>query len=232
MRNEKKLAMLAGILACALAGAAGCLQDSDDAGVNDKTSAPAVSPTPQETTDSPTLFKEPTHSPTPPEESTDEATPEPETTEPETTEQETTEPESTAEEPAPPDDAPATGAFGDTVTYDDGISVTVAPPVEFSPSGTAAFEESPSYVRFSITVVNDGDQALDLTFFTNSAQSGQSEASEVFDSEQGLEGPPYTSLQPGRSVTWDSGFGVEDPNDIVLQLSPSWDHEEAVFTSN
>ena len=232
MRNEKKLALIAGLLACALAGMAGCGQDGDDSGIADRTSAPAVSPTPQETIEPSTPFERPTASPTPPEEPTDEETTAEETTEPESTEPESTEPETTLEEPAPPEEAPVSGVFGDTVSYDDGISVTVEPPSEFSPSETAAFEEAPSYVRFSITVANDGDQPLDLTLFTNTAQSGQSEASEVFDTEQGLEGPPYTSLQPGRSVSWDVGFGVEDPNDIVLQLSPSFDHEYAVFSSD
>jgi hypothetical protein len=241
MRNEAKSAILAGILSCALAGVSGCVQGGDDTGINDKTSEPAESPTlrekPTETpsaleesTESRTPSGDPTESPTPPEETTDEESTDEETTSEETTSEE--DEETTSEEPAPPDDAPAFGVFGDTIGYDDGISVTVDPPSEFSPSETAAFDEAPTYVRFSITVVNDGDQALDLTLFSNTAQSGQSESSQVFDSAQGLEGSPYTSLLPGRSVSWDVGFGVEDPNDIVMQLSPTWDHEEVVFASD
>lgn len=130
-----------------------------------------------------------------------------------------------------PDEDVGQRIFGDTFTYDDGVSISVDPPVSFSPSEFALFDEAPSYVRFTITLVNDGTDSFDASGIYASAQSGESEAIYVYDSEQGLEGPPYTSLLPDRTVSWDVGFGVDDPEDVVLQISPSWDHEAAIFVS-
>jgi hypothetical protein len=139
----------------------------------------------------------------------------------------TTEPETSN----PADDGVGAALFGDTYSYDDGVSITVAAPEEFDPSATAAFDAAPSYVRFTVTLANDGTESFDASMAFASAQSGNHEASEVFDSEQGLEGAPYTSVLTGRSVSWDIGFGVDDPEDVVLQISPSWGHEPAVFVS-
>ena len=121
--------------------------------------------------------------------------------------------------------------FGETFTYEDGVSITVDPPEIFSPSEFAAHDEAPSYVRFTITLVNDSTDSFDASFALTNAQSGQSEAAGIYDFDQGLEGPPHTSLLPGRTVSWDVGFGVEDPEDVVLEISPSWDHEAAIFVS-
>jgi hypothetical protein len=145
----------------------------------------------------------------------------------ETTEPETTEPETSA----PADDGASSAIFGDTYTYEDGVSITVGPPEEFSPSSSAAYDAAPTYVRFTVTLANDGSGSFDASSTYASVQSGSHEASEVYDSARGLEGPPYTSLLPGRTVSWDIGFGVDDPQDIVLEISPSWGHEPAVFVT-
>lgn len=129
------------------------------------------------------------------------------------------------------DDGVGEAIFGDTYSYEDGVSITVAPPEEFNPSATAAFDAAPSYVRFTVTLANDGTGSFDASLASASVQSGNHEGSEVFDSEQGLEGAPYTSVLTGRTVSWDIGFGVDDPEDVVLQISPSWEHEPAVFVS-
>jgi len=140
-------------------------------------------------------------------------------------------PPSSGPESAPPSEEDGPAAFGETFIYEDGLSISVGPPNEFTPSETAVFDPAPSYVKMTITITNDSDASFDTSWFLSSAQSGQHEASEVFDSTQGLEGPPYTSLLSGRSVSWDVGFGVDDPEDVVLEITPSLDHEDAVFIS-
>jgi hypothetical protein len=145
---------------------------------------------------------------------------------------ETTEPETTDAEPdGPPVGGPGPTIFGGTVSYEDGLAITVDPPEEFTPSDWAFYDDAEAYVRLTITVTNDGTESFDLLWFIVSAQSGQYEATAVYDSEQGLDGAPYTSLLPGRSLSWDEGFGVDDPDDLVLHISPSLDHEEAIFVS-
>lgn len=128
-----------------------------------------------------------------------------------------------------PDDGPA--SFGDTYTWTDGVSITVSAPEAFTPSEYASFDEAPSYLKFTITLVNDSDEPVSAALVYPSLQSGNTEASTVFDSDQGLSGPPSTDVLPGRETQWAVGFGVSDPTDLVLEISPGFAYDSAYFTN-
>jgi hypothetical protein len=141
-------------------------------------------------------------------------------------------PEPVVEQTSEPEPEPEYGGFGgaiDGYTWDDGISVYLSGLEEFTPSEWAAFDESPAYVRFTITLINNSSEPFDPAMFTETVQSGNAEGSAVFDTDAGLEGAPMTSVLPGREVSWIVGYGVADPADLVVQLAPSWDHDDAIF---
>ena len=125
-----------------------------------------------------------------------------------------------------------TAAFGDTVAFDDGLEVTVSAPQPYTPSDTA-YVDGPapaSYVAFDVTVTNGTGADYEPVGLFLTLQSGSSEEPQVFDSEQGLDGAPYTTLLPGRSVSFRIGFGASAPHDLVLELSAGFDYESVVYT--
>ncbi len=67
--------------------------------------------------------------------------------------------------------------------------------------------------------------------FNATLQSSNVEAAQVFDSEQGISGPPATTLLPGRESAFQVVFGVMDPADLVLEVTPGFEYEPAIFTS-
>lgn len=131
------------------------------------------------------------------------------------------------------DESMPTNAFGETFTYEDGISVHVSEPEAFTPSEWAAGGEShDQHARFTVRVVNKSGAPFDASGAYPSVASGAGEGDEVFDMDSGLAGPPETALLPGRESSWKVGFGVDDPADLVVQVAPSWDHEAAIFTTD
>lgn len=87
------------------------------------------------------------------------------------------------------------------------------------------------YLAFDVTIVNGSEETYDPAFFLASMQSGNTEAEEIFDSENGFEGSPSTSLLPGREAEFRIGFGVSDPDDLVMEVAPGFEYDAAVFTS-
>lgn len=140
-----------------------------------------------------------------------------------------------APEPQPEPEPTATDgvlAFGDAFVYDNGDAVTVSAPAEFSPSEWSFGGEGfPRHLRFEITFTNGSDEPFDPSMFSVTASSAGIEADSVFDSEQGIEGAPTTSVLPGASVTFVYAFGVHDMDDLVLEGAPSWDHESFLYAS-
>jgi hypothetical protein len=124
-------------------------------------------------------------------------------------------------------------AFGDALEYDDGLVVTVGAPQDYTPSDTA-YVDGPvpaAYVAFDVTIVTGTGQDFEPIGFLLTLQSGSTEESQVFDSVQGLDGTPYTTLLPGREVSFRVGFGASVPDDLVLEVTPGFDYEPVVYTS-
>jgi predicted small secreted protein len=121
--------------------------------------------------------------------------------------------------------------FGDTYTWEDGLQVTISKPKPFEPSEFAAAEKAAAYVAFNVTIVNGTDANYDPTLFSTTMQSGNEEAAEVFDTENGFEGSPLTAVLPGRESKFKIGYGVSKPDDLVMDVSPGFEYESVIFTN-
>lgn len=121
--------------------------------------------------------------------------------------------------------------FGETFTYSDGVTLTVSKPVRFKPTESAAGAEGGGVpVKFTITVVNATSKPMDASDFYASVQSGDGDAEEVYDGDNGLNGSPETKVLPGRQAKWQAGFMVKNPKDIVFDMS-SINYDDAIFTN-
>lgn len=121
-------------------------------------------------------------------------------------------------------------AFGETVTYEDGLSLTVGRPAPFSPSDVAAGAEGFSAaVRFSVDIVNGTTANIEPGQFSATVQSATVEGSEVFEGD--LIGPTSTVLLPGRGAIFSIGFAVQDPADLVMEVDPGCGHDAATFAT-
>jgi hypothetical protein len=122
--------------------------------------------------------------------------------------------------------------FGQTAVFDDGLKAVVSPPSPYTPSDTASADKAfTQFVVFTITVTNGSAQNYKPLLFDTSVQSGSKEGDQVFDSANDINLPPSTALLPGRSVNWRVVFGVSNPKDIVLEITPGYDYKSAVYTT-
>jgi hypothetical protein len=149
----------------------------------------------------------------------------------------------TANASEPPDDAStpagegeetpagAQAKFGETFSYGDGLQITVSKPAPYRPSQYAACDKGVSHLVWTVTVKNGTTEPYDPSGYSDTVQSGQTEGSSCFDSGKGLEGEPNTTLLAGRTVTWKVGFGVENPDDVVMEVRPGFEYESTIFTS-
>lgn len=135
---------------------------------------------------------------------------------------------STEPAPVPTDQA----GFGSTYSWTDGLQVTVSAPTPFTPSEYAAADPATAYLSFTVTIVNNTGAEYKPSLFSATAQSGNAEADQVYDSANGLDGTPSTAILNGRQSTFQLGFGVADPNDVVLQVRPGFDYDDVFFTSS
>jgi hypothetical protein len=172
------------------------------------------------TEDPTTTEDEPDPTDAPSEPPTDEEVDEPE--EPTTTTTSTTTTEAQSSNPT----------FGETYEWDSGIAITVAPPVPFTPSESAVGGEgSPAYLQFDITITNGTDEPFDPALVLTTLQSGSVQAEQVYDSAQDFNGGPTTTVLPGRDIAYKVGFGVTEPDDLVLEIAPDFDQDATFFTS-
>lgn len=86
-------------------------------------------------------------------------------------------------------------------------------------------------VKFTVTIVNNTGDTFEPSMFSATVQSGNREGDQIFDSANGLEGSPHTTLLDGREAQFVIGFGVDDPEDLVMEASPSWEHDSAIYTN-
>ncbi|WP_316668912.1 hypothetical protein [uncultured Propionibacterium sp.] len=121
--------------------------------------------------------------------------------------------------------------FGTAYTWGDGLSLEVSAPEAYTPGEYAAGTDAYSqFVVFTMRIVNNTGQTWDPALFTASLQSGNREGSRVYDSGQ-LPDTPTTSLLDGREAQFQMAFGVADPADLVLEISPDFTHDNVIFHS-
>ena len=107
----------------------------------------------------------------------------------------------------------------------------VARPVRFQPSEYASAEKAPAYLSFKITIINGTSKRYDPVMFRVSVQSDDTEADQVFDMENSLGGPPSTKILPNRQSSFKVGFGVQNPKDLIVQVTPGFEYDDAIFTN-
>lgn len=114
--------------------------------------------------------------------------------------------------------------LGKSFTYSDGLQVTIGKATPVSTSYGPA-------VSFDITVVNGMDHKYDPSMDFISAQIANVEGEEVFDTENGYEGAPMTSILPGRESTYKIAFEGSAVKDIVVEYTPGdFEHGALIFT--
>lgn len=153
-----------------------------------------------------------------------------------------TNPEADAAEDAPADEEPVEDSptedpvadyqvtFDETFEWEDGTKATISKPVNYTPSTYAAGGEGyQHHVKMTVKIVNDSSLPLDASFTSPNVTSGEREGDEIFDDNVG--GGPTSSILPGRTVSFDVAYGVDDPADVVAEFSPTWDHDYAYWSN-
>jgi hypothetical protein len=126
--------------------------------------------------------------------------------------------------------------FGDVATYEDGVSISVALVGPFTPSETAlpvGAGETP--VVFKIVITNHSDKPLEPGAMPQ-ANSGGKPATYIADTGNKQYGDlglfPTTTILPGQTLEWYTAFGVVDPANITLEITPApFDYANTIFTN-
>lgn len=120
--------------------------------------------------------------------------------------------------------------FGETFEWEDGTTATVSKPVNYMPSAYAAGGEGyQHHVKMTVKIVNGSSLPLDASFTSPTVSSGEREGDEIFDDNVG--GGPTANVLPGRTVSFDVAYGVDDPADVIAEFAPTWDHEYAYWSN-
>lgn len=144
---------------------------------------------------------------------------------------------STPEQPAEPvveEVNPLIKPFGEVITYEDGVSISVSAGAPFTPTEYAAGAESGNPIVFEVVITNNSEAPLEPTAYPTMSSGGQESTmiADVAHPKFGDVGmPPTTTLLPGQTVKFYTAFAVVDPADVTLEVSPSFDHDYAIFTT-
>jgi hypothetical protein len=128
-----------------------------------------------------------------------------------------------------------TGAFGQKITWPDGVAVSVSKPEPYKPSSSAATGPGAArFVSMKVTMTNGSAKDLSASGIVLSATANGSPAEQVYDSAKGLNSSPSSTVLPGKSVTFTVAFGLssKDPADIQVELQPGFGvgYQPAIFT--
>ena len=81
----------------------------------------------------------------------------------------------------------------------------------------------------TVTVLNGTSATYEPALFNLSAQSGDAESEQVFDSGNGVGGSPNTKLLKGRQAKWKVAFAVKNPKDLVVEVTPDFEHDPVIY---
>lgn len=129
--------------------------------------------------------------------------------------------------------APSQGvaAFGERVTFDDGVAVEVTAPQAFTPGRYALGNERDRAVSFEVTIFNGSDQPLDAVTTVVRATHGGRDAPLIFDSQKGMSGPPQGTVLPGKSITFPVAVSIgKDDADLQIDVTPGFIRDPAIFS--
>lgn len=142
---------------------------------------------------------------------------------------------SAASKPSPqPVEKPVsnTHAFGESVTFDDGLSISVSLPSAYTPTEYAGgVTAGQAVLSFEFVITNGTKDAIDPSLTLATAASAGTEASGVFDTENNVGFPPATAVLPGQTVKWIQAWSVADINNVTMEVSPGFVHDAQIFTN-
>lgn len=133
-------------------------------------------------------------------------------------------------EPAPL----AVKQFGEAYRWENGLEVTPAKPVAFTPSRYAyGLQPGQRALKVVMTVRNGTGSAFKLGDLTTTGTFNGQKLSSVSDYEQGVEGTPYdTTVLPGKTATFAIGIPVtKEPGELQFEISPGMAGEAVFFTA-
>ncbi|MCQ4212696.1 MULTISPECIES: DUF4190 domain-containing protein [Streptomyces] len=116
---------------------------------------------------------------------------------------------------------------GDSVVYDDDLTVTVSNAVAFSPSEYAAGHKSGNHAyKVTVTVTNDSKKKFDASLLSADARAGADgvDAEQIFDDKvgTGFEG----TILPGKKAT--VVYGFDSPaaaKNLTVEVMPSFEYD-------
>lgn len=127
----------------------------------------------------------------------------------------------------------ARAKWGEVVDFGS-TSLAVGAPEAFVPSSSAVSMEpvKSKATRFSITLKNNGETAVNPYSFSTSATLPTSALSHLVDYKSNVEGAPAASVLPGRSVTWYEGFNADPSSEgFAVEASPSFGPRSAFWNT-
>lgn len=134
-----------------------------------------------------------------------------------------------AEQPAAAAGA-ATAAFGQRVTFDDGLAVEVTAPQLYNPSRYAAGHDADRAVNIDVTVVNGSGEPYDAVMTMVNATHGGRQVSRIYDSANGGSENPAGTVLPGKSTTFTVALSLgEAVGELQLEVSHGFLGEPAIF---
>ena len=121
-------------------------------------------------------------------------------------------------------------AFGQSFTYEDGTIITIAAPLPYQPSSSAAIGAgSARAVAMRVTVTNGTAKPLSLAGLSLQAAAGDQAAAQIFDLAKGV-GMPSQTLPPDKRQTFTVAFGLPaGSTEFRVQASPGWFGYQPVF---
>lgn len=131
---------------------------------------------------------------------------------------------------APPAENKFLKQFGDIITFDNGVTISISEPAPYTPTQYAAGTvDGNENLVFNVVVTNGSDEPID-PMFLGSVSAGGQEASSIIDMENNIGLPPSTAILPGQSVTWQEAYAVVSSTDITFQMSYNF-FKDAIFTN-
>jgi hypothetical protein len=137
---------------------------------------------------------------------------------------------SAAPTPTADPDNPKVFKFGETGTYDDGVTLNISTPENFTPSEYAAGADQATNLKFTVSVHNGSTKTIQNPVYYAELTSGGKAASAIFDEQ--ITNAPSTPLLPNQDVSFPIAFSVANPADLTMQLSIDYDaHSSATFST-
>lgn len=122
--------------------------------------------------------------------------------------------------------------FGRGYTWENNVTAIVSSPrtVKNSSDSGIGGEKFKYAVAFTIVIVNKSGKAFDPSSASATVQSNDVEGDQIFDSAAGYMGSPDTKVLNGRQTKYTIAFGVANPKDVVLELTPGFEYNSAIWT--